>query len=467
MATSDFENQLAALEEEKDAALGKVDEKYDGLISQSDKFYQDRIDATRNYADEQKKLQQEQTDFTIQQIQQEKEQLGKDYTKEQSAAYVDFKKQTDAHGVNAEKIAAGGMWGSGYSESAQTAMYTEYQRRVATAKASFDQAVVEYNNAMKQAELQNSSVLAEIAFNALQQKLSLEMQMFTDRNSLLDAQANARAQVEGNYLKVLEQLEENRYNTKPGMNDAFSKWVTYLQNEYKDGYISDETLWQELATTYGETALKQAGFYNSYTSAGSDGKTMVNTQYYQGEINSDAATYGTFSNGYQPKGISGHGKLKKSGETLSFDTKVQYGAEAGQVKTVTQNIWVAEDGSKWYWEGRQNRYIQYNAQSTGTSIEKQLSELGMAGISPQELMRRIESGEIVMIEHEDGTYTLKKGTKKNTNAESALKTDGVDLSNVSKPSKPAAFTPTVAPGSDPAQAAGQVFGQWLGHILGI
>lgn len=376
--TTNYEEQLAALEEEKDAALGDVDKSYSDQIAQNDAFYDSQIDAVRDYKQEQSEIQQAQTDLTIQQIQQQKEQTQKDYMKEQSAAYVDFKKQTDPHGVNAEQIAAGGMWGSGYSESAQTAMYNEYQNRVATAKASLDQAVVNYNNAMAQAQLQNSSALAEIAYNAFVKETELAMQAFTSRNALLEAQAGARAQVESNYLAGVEQLQESQYNAKPSTSDAFTKWVTYLQNEYADGYISNAQLWKELVNTYGETALKQAGFYNSYTSTGDDGKPMVNTQYYQGEINSDAATYGTFSNGYQPKGISGHGELKKSGETVTFDTVVQYGAEAGQTKTVTQNIWVAEDGTKWYWEGRQNRYVQCFA---GTSYEEAVSYLKGNGIT--------------------------------------------------------------------------------------
>ena len=63
---------------------------------------------------------------------------------------------------------------------------------------------------MTQAQLQNSSVLAEIAFNAFTQELELTMQAFTSRNALLDAQAGARAQVESNYLAGVQQLQENQ-----------------------------------------------------------------------------------------------------------------------------------------------------------------------------------------------------------------------------------------------------------------
>ena len=252
MATN-FEEQVAALEEEKDAALDKVDEKYGALISQSDKFYNDQIDAAQKYADEQKRIQQEQTDFTIGQIQKQKEQLGKDYAEEQSAAYVDFKKQTDPHGVNAERIAAGGMWGSGYSESAQTAMYNEYQNRVATAKASYDQAVVNYNNAMTQAQLQNSSVLAEIAYKAFTQEVTLIAERFTSRNALLEAKANEIAQVEGNYLYAVKQ------------DSAFND----LKVKYPDGVVTDEMQWNELVSTYDEETLANAGFTRPEEAEGS------------------------------------------------------------------------------------------------------------------------------------------------------------------------------------------------------
>ena len=340
--TTDFENQVAALEEEKNAALDKVDEKYGALISQSDKFYNDQIDAAQKYADDQKRVQQEQTDFTIGQIQKQKEQLEEDYTEEQSAAYVDFKKQTDPHGVNAERIAAGGMWGSGYSESSQTAMYNEYQKRVATAKASYDQALVNYNNAMAQAQAQNSSVLAEIAYKTFTQELELTMQAFTSRNALLEAQESARGQVESNYLAGVQQLQENQYNVKPSMNDAFTKWVTYLQNEYSDGYVSNAQLWKELVNTYGETALKQAGFSNTGPTVGGNA------------------------------------------------------------------------------EG-----------TTGTSIEDQLIKIGMAGISPQTLLQKVESGEVIMTQHEDGTYTLEKSEEKSVNAGKAGSALGTDKANAS------------------------------------
>ena len=84
------------------------------------------------------------------------------------------------------------------------------------------------------------------------------------------------------------------------------------------------------------------------------GNYAVNTEYYKGDLNSDAKKYGTMSNGYQPKGISGHGTLSKTGKTIQIQTQTL----AGKKQTVTQNVWKAQDGTTWYWEGRQNKYIQ-------------------------------------------------------------------------------------------------------------
>jgi hypothetical protein len=124
-----------------------------------------------------------------------------------------------------------------------------------------------------------------------------------------------------------------------------------------------------------QMALKQGGGYTFTKDSGSGGggggsnggngnvvntgKTpAVSTEYYQGELNGDAKKYGTFSNGYQPKGISGHGTLSKTGATIEVETTKQYGANKGQNTTVQQNVWKAQDGTLWYWQGLENKYIK-------------------------------------------------------------------------------------------------------------
>ena len=211
--TVNYEDErFAEVEADKEVALKEVEDTYQGMINDSDSYYQAQIDANKQWEDKQTQLQQEQTDFAIEKIEQEKAQAQKDYTKEQSGAYVDWQKQSDQHGVRAEQIADMGMQNTGYSESSQVSMYNTYQNRVATAREAFGRAVQDYNNAITQARLQNNSVLAEIAANALQQRLALSLQGFQYKNQLLLELSDKKMQTENLYYQryqdVLAQINQ-------------------------------------------------------------------------------------------------------------------------------------------------------------------------------------------------------------------------------------------------------------------
>ena len=95
MATPNYEidytdKRFTQVEADKKAALSAVESTYGGMINASDKYYQQQIDATKQWGETQAKNQQAQTDFTIQQIEQKKAQAQQDYQKEQSGAYVDW-----------------------------------------------------------------------------------------------------------------------------------------------------------------------------------------------------------------------------------------------------------------------------------------------------------------------------------------------------------------------------------------
>lgn len=208
------DERLTAVENERQDALNENEQLYSGMISDADKYYQDQIQASKDWADTQTQLQQENTDFAIAQIEQQKEQAQKDYTKEQSGAYVDWQKQSNRYGANAEQMAAAGMSGTGYSESSQVSMYNTYQNRVSTARESYNQAVLNYNNSIKEAQLQNNSILAEIAYQALQQQLELSLEGFQYKNQLVLDQANRKTELDNiyhqRYQDVLDQINTDR-----------------------------------------------------------------------------------------------------------------------------------------------------------------------------------------------------------------------------------------------------------------
>ncbi len=204
------DKRFTKVESEKNAALKESDKTYDQMIKESDKYYNKQIDAIETWGETQKKNQQAQTDFTIEQINQQKDQAHKDYLKDQTGAYVDWQKQSDNYGSNAEKMAESGLAHAGYSESSQVSMYNTYQNRVATARESYNRAVLNYDNDIKDARLKNSSALAEIAFDTLRQSLELSLQGFQYKNTLVLEKASKKAEIEDRYYNryqnVLSQI---------------------------------------------------------------------------------------------------------------------------------------------------------------------------------------------------------------------------------------------------------------------
>lgn len=201
--------RFGKVESEENQALTELEQTYGGMVADSDKYFNAQIQASKDWADKQAQLQQEQTDFAIEKIEQQKEQAQQDYIKEQSGAYVDWQKQSNAYGTEAEKIASNGLTNTGFSESSQVSMYNTYQNRVATARESVNKAMLNYNNAITEAILQNNAALAEIAYKSLQQQLELSLQGFQYKNQLILEQSDKKFQIKQHYDNQWQNIYDN------------------------------------------------------------------------------------------------------------------------------------------------------------------------------------------------------------------------------------------------------------------
>ena len=175
-----------------------ADDIYTEAINEIEAIGKKQQKAIDDYVTAQKKNQEKALGITLDKLDKSINEAEADYNKEQSAAYADWKKQSDPYGVNAEKIAGAGMSGSGYSESSQVRMYSAYQNRVAVARESYNRAIADYNIAIEEAKNQNSSLMAEITYNALIQSLELAMEILTKKTSLMKDSANGNLSVYGN-----------------------------------------------------------------------------------------------------------------------------------------------------------------------------------------------------------------------------------------------------------------------------
>lgn len=200
------DTRLTGINQEKSIAIHGSNETFDDMITSSEKEFGAQGDAVDKWAQTQTDLQNEQTEFAIDKIEQNQEWARQDYIKEQSGAYTDWQKQSAQHGVNAEQMAAQGMTKTGYSESSLVSMYNTYQNRVATARESFQRANVEYAQMITEARLQNSAALAEIANNALQKKLEISLAAMQYKNTLLLEKTKAKREIQDSYWNRYAQM---------------------------------------------------------------------------------------------------------------------------------------------------------------------------------------------------------------------------------------------------------------------
>lgn len=219
MATVDEEVRLTqadadSIKKQGEADVNASNTMYDGMIADNNAMKDQTLEMIETNKASQEAIANANTDFAIDKIEQQKDQTKSDYLKEQSGAYGDWQKQSNPYGVNAEAMASNGLTNTGYSESSQVAMYNQYQNRVAVARESYQRAVLDYDNAITEARLQNNSVLAEIAAQALEKRMEAIVTFTQQGNALLTQKADAAYKIKqtahANYMDILAQIEAQR-----------------------------------------------------------------------------------------------------------------------------------------------------------------------------------------------------------------------------------------------------------------
>lgn len=396
------DEKFQQVETDKQTALKEVADTYGGMIENSDSYYQSQIDASKEWADTQSKLQQENTDFAIEKIEQQKQQAQKDYTKEQSGAYVDWQKQSNVYGVNAEQMAMQGMGGTGYSESSQVSMYNTYQNRVATARESYQKAVLNYDNSIKEAILQNNSALAEISYQALQQQLELSLQGFQYKNQLITEQLNQKQQVDDRYYNryqdVLDQVNrENEFNEQirqfeksydlqvQEFNESirqFNEEIERLKKKDADEYALEiqklEMQKQQMEESKRQFELE----YQLKKDQLAEEKRQFDTSVSMTKKSSGGSSGGSggvvakVSDNKQPitQQESLYGDLTKTGSKV-------------KINGTTYDIYKSADGTQWYYDSKEKKYKKISNQTNSNgylTADQQLANM----VAQNSLMRK-------------------------------------------------------------------------------
>jgi hypothetical protein len=230
MAINYDDSRFTNLEKEEQSAKNQSNSTYDSLIKDSGKYYDNLINQSKEWADKQADIQNQQTEFAVQKIEQQKDQAAKDYTKEQKGAYQDYMKQSNAYGSSMQAAGQQGLGGSGWSETIQSGFYNTYQNRYAQARESYNEILMNYNNNIKEAQLQNSSALATIYADAQREQLELALQSFTVIKDLKLEKQNKYLTIDEMYNNRWRDVEQ-QINTENALAEQIRQYNASLAEQ--------------------------------------------------------------------------------------------------------------------------------------------------------------------------------------------------------------------------------------------
>lgn len=282
------DKRFQEVENEEATALREVKGTYDNMINESQGFYQQQIDASKEWANTQSELQQAQTDLAIEKVEQAKDQAEKSYIREQKGAYQDYQEVINPYGVTAEKLAEQGLNNSGYSKTVAINAYNTYQNRYASARESYNQAILNYDNSIKDAQLANNSALAKIAYDALQQQLELSLQGFQYKNQLLLQKVDAVNQTKDRYYQRWQNVQQ-QINTENALAEQVRQYNESLaeqRRQYnetmafnKAKQAQDQKNWEkEYALAKSKSSSSGSGSAKKSSSSSKSSTKLTNTK---------------------------------------------------------------------------------------------------------------------------------------------------------------------------------------------
>ena len=353
MAVNYNDSRFTAVKNEEQVELDKIEAQYDSMIKDNEDSVQNLIDQSKEAAEKLKEEQNALTEHQINTIEQQKEQSQKDYIKEQSGSYVDWQKESNKYGAKEEQLASAGLTGSGYHESTQVSIYNSYQNRVAIARDSFERSKLNFENSIKEAQLQNSSILAEIALNAQKEQLQLALDGLQYKNKLLQEKTDKALNIKSLYYSKWQDVL-NQINAEIEQAEKVRQFNLSLEEEQRQFNIQ-----HGIDNAYADVEKEKT----SETKTSNNDARNFKTDYFQGSIPGmtllASQRFGTFDNGYQPRGIISYGKLTNTGKTI--DVKVK--KISGEETFVERRVWQTPDGTLWYWSDNQMTYKQLSASS--------------------------------------------------------------------------------------------------------
>ena len=220
------------LANERQAAINQSNNIYNDLLNKNTQYSQSVDSYLKNYQQTQNDIYDKQTAFNVELQNQNKERAEREFQKEATAsknAYYDF---INPYGVQAEIQAENGLNRAGYSETVKSQAWTTQQNRTAQARALLNDAKLQFDNAIKEAYLNNDTLKAELALKILDQKQQEALRSFTyisdTKQNQLGNNQNLDADYNNRYNTLYNQIEQEKARA-----EAIRQWEAEMKEQQR------------------------------------------------------------------------------------------------------------------------------------------------------------------------------------------------------------------------------------------
>lgn len=264
------DERFTQVEQDKQNELNKYNQTYDNLIAERENFTQQQQDYVDNWKTTQEQIANDNLNHQLDLYNQQKEKAEQEYQKEAKASYIDYQKEVDKYGVSRENVAANGLSNSGYAESSKVDMYNTYQNRIATARESLTNIKLEFDNAIKEAQLSNNATLAELALQQMQQKLEIALEGFNYKDTQTQNKLNWEYNLNNTYYDRYKDVE-NQINYENEQAEAirqFNEQMAYKKEQDRiaqQNWEREYALQQQRLAYEREQAAAQQAYYANLT----------------------------------------------------------------------------------------------------------------------------------------------------------------------------------------------------------
>lgn len=296
MASINYDDErFTQVEQEKQEQLNKYDNVYNDLINKRDEFTQQQQDYVDKWQNTQNQIANDNLQHQIDLANQQKEKAEEDYQKEAKASYIDYQKEIDKYGVSRENVASNGLANSGYAESSKVDMYNTYQNRIASARSSLNDIKLEFDNAIKEAQLSNNATIAENALKALEQKLQIALEGFNYKTEQENNKLNWNYNINNTYYNRYQDVED-QINYENEQAEAIRQWNEQMAFQKQQAELAQQQWEKEYALQQQQLAMeresqaRQQAYYQSLIDGNGGGN---NTELNNSSSSSNSKIMGT------------------------------------------------------------------------------------------------------------------------------------------------------------------------------